>query len=168
MRWISSFLLLLSFSLSFGFPAKVIRISDGDTIVVENLKTHERVKVRIWGIDTPEKFFSSKLYREAKKCGVEPETIHYLGKLASKHAHEYLYPGEIVEIIPKGYGHYGRLLGKVIVDGEDYGLLMIEDGYSCVYWKFAPKSYIEAMKEAEQEKKGLWELKPNVMHCLCY
>ena len=161
-------LILLSVTLTFGFPAKIIRISDGDTIWVESLETHEKIKVRIWGIDTPEKFYSSKLYREARECGVEPETIHYLGLLASKHAHEYLYSGKVVEIIPKGYGYYGRLLGKVIVDGEDYGLLMIEDGYSCVYWRTAPKEYREAMKEAEQEKKGLWEIKPKVMRCLCY
>lgn len=166
MQRIGLCLLLVSFV--FGFPAKVIRISDGDTILVENLKTHKRIKVRIWGIDTPEKFYGSKLYREAKRCKVEPETIHYLGKLASQHAHEYLYPGEFVEVIPKGRGHYGRLLGKIIVDREDYGLLMIGDGYSCVYWKTAPKTYIEAMKEAEKEHKGLWELKSKVMHCLCY
>jgi endonuclease YncB( thermonuclease family) len=100
---------------------------------------------------------------------VEPETIHYLGKEASKHAHIYLYPGERVEVIPKGTGYYGRLLGQVILpDGSDYGLLMIEDGYSCVYWRTAPDSYIEAMKEAERDRNGLWEVKPNVMHCLCY
>ena len=160
--------IFLAVSISFGFPAKVIRISDGDTLIVENLETHERIKVRVWGIDTPEKFYSSKLYREAKKCGVDPETIHYLGKLASRHAHTYLYPSEIVEIIPKGYGHYGRLLGKVIVSGKDYGFLMIEDGYSCVFWRTAPKSYIEAMEKAETEHKGLWKIKPRVMHCVCY
>jgi micrococcal nuclease len=160
MRLLSFLLVLLGFvALGFSFPAKVIRISDGDTIWVENLQTYEKVKVRIWGIDTPEKFYGSKLYREAKHCGVEPETIHYLGVEASKHAHLYLYPGEKVEVIPKGVGGYGRLLGQVILpNGSDYGLLMIEDGYSCVYWRTAPDSYIEAMKEAERDRNGLWEV----------
>jgi len=161
-------LILLSVTLTFAFPAKVIRISDGDTIWVKNLETHEKVKVRIWGIDTPEKFYSSKLYREARECEVKPETIHYLGLLASKHAHKYFHPGKVVEVIPKGHGYYGRLIGKVIVNGKDFGLLMIKDGYSCVYWKSSPKEYIEAMKDAAQEEKGLWEIKPKVMHCLCY
>jgi micrococcal nuclease len=170
MRLLKFFLTLISFSaLSFSFPAKVVRISDGDTIWVENLQTHEKVKVRIWAIDTPEKFYGQKLYKEARRCGVEPETIHYLGVEASKHAHIYLYPGEKVEVIPKGVGGYGRLLGQVILpDGSDYGLLMIEDGYACVYWRTAPKEYVKAMKEAEVEKVGLWSVKPSVMHCLCY
>jgi len=163
-------LVLIGFiAVGFSFPAKIIRISDGDTILVENLETYERIKVRIWGIDTPEKFKSHKLYREAQRCGVDPETIIYLGKEASKHAHLYLYPGEKVEVIPKGKGYYGRLLGKVILpNGEDYGLLMIEDGYSCVYWKTAPEEYFHSMKKAEKEKVGLWRIKPKVMHCICY
>ena len=163
------FLFILLFAtLTFAFPAKIIRISDGDTIWVENLKTHEKIKVRIWGIDTPEKRKGKKLTKDIKKCKVNAEEMLYLGKLASKHAHQYLYPGEVIEVIPKGYGYYKRLLGKVIVNGEDYGLLMVKDGYSCVYWKMTPKTYIEAMKEAELEKRGLWEIKPKVMHCLCY
>ena len=37
----------------FAFPAKVIKISDGDTITVLNGK--EQTKVRLYGIDAPEK-----------------------------------------------------------------------------------------------------------------
>ena len=156
-------------SIGYTFPAKVIRISDGDTIWVENLKTHERIKIRILGIDTPEKFFTEKLFREARWCGVSPERMHYLGKLASKHAHFYLKDGERVKVIPKGYGYYGRLLGKVeLPNGKDYGLLMLKDGYACVYWKSASEKYIEAMKEAEKEHKGLWGSYPFLMRCLCY
>jgi micrococcal nuclease len=151
------------------FLGKVIRISDGDTIWVENTETREKVKIRIFGIDTPEKFWSHKLEKQAKECNVEPLSIIYLGKLASKHAHIYLHPKEIVKIIPEGIGYYGRLIAKVILpNGKDYGFLMIKDGYACVYWRTAPDSYIKAMKEAEREHKGLWEIKPQLMHCLCY
>jgi len=158
-------LLLVHFS--FAFKAKIIRISDGDTIVVEKI-SGEKVKIRIWGIDTPEKFYSSKLYREAKECNVSPELIHYLGKLASKYAHKYLYPGEIIEVIPKDKGRYGRLIGKIITNGKDFGLLMIKSGYSCVYWKTSSEEYIKAMKEAEKKQRGIWKIYPNVMKCLCY
>ena len=44
--------LLLPLSL-FAFSAKVIKISDGDTITV--LSGKEQTKVRLYGIDAPEK-----------------------------------------------------------------------------------------------------------------
>lgn len=47
-------ILLLCLPLSlFAFPAKVIKISDGDTITV--LSDKEQTKVRLYGIDAPEK-----------------------------------------------------------------------------------------------------------------
>lgn len=47
-------ILLLCLPLSlFAFPAKVIKISDGDTITV--LSGKEQTKVRLYGIDAPEK-----------------------------------------------------------------------------------------------------------------
>ena len=149
--------------------AKVIRISDGDTVVVEELPNHQREKIRVWGIDTPEKFASEKLYREAKKCHTTPERIRYLGKLASKHAHSYLSEGEIVEVEKLGKGHYGRVIGKIILpNGWDYGYRMVEDGYACVYWKSTSEEYIKAMEEAKENHRGLWEVDYELMKCLCY
>jgi micrococcal nuclease len=151
------------------FDAKVIRISDGDTIVVQNLSNYQKEKIRIFGIDTPEKFKSEKLYKQAKKCGVDIESIIYLGKLASKHAHIYLYDGEKVKVISFGKGRYGRVIGKVkLPNGDDYGLDMVRDGYACVYWKQTDKEYVKEMKKAEKEHKGLWKINPSLMHCLCY
>ena len=49
---ILTLILLLPLSL-FAFSAKVIKISDGDTITVLNSK--EQTKVRLYGIDAPEK-----------------------------------------------------------------------------------------------------------------
>ena len=49
---ILTLILLLPLSL-FAFSAKVIKISDGDTITV--LSGKEQTKVRLYGIDAPEK-----------------------------------------------------------------------------------------------------------------
>lgn len=163
-------LVLFSCSRQFSIEkAKVIRISDGDTIVVENLSTHQREKVRIWGIDTPEKFTSKKLYREVKRCHATPERMRYLGILASKHAHRYLYEGEVVKVENLGKGYYGRVIGKVYLpNGKDYGYLMVKDGYACVYWKSTSPKYKKAMEEAKKERKGLWSVDYRLMECLCY
>jgi micrococcal nuclease len=150
------------------FTGEVIRISDGDTLWVEK-ENGEKIKIRVYGIDTPEKYWSHKLEKQAKECKVDPESIIYLGKLASKHAHLYLYPKEEVKVISYGKGYYGRLIGKIILpNGKDYGYLMVKDGYACVYKWNTSKKYIKAMREAEKEHKGLWGINPSLMHCLCY
>jgi hypothetical protein len=63
---------------------------------------------------------------------------------------------------------YGKFLFDYTLRGNEYILVLVRDFNSCVYWRTAPDSYIEAMKEAEREHKGLWRVKPKVMHCLCY
>ena len=48
-------LLLFCFTnLAFAWPGKVVRVLDGDRIVVLNNKK-QQVKIRLYGIDTPEK-----------------------------------------------------------------------------------------------------------------
>jgi len=169
---IGIFLTLIGCSIFPSFSvekAKIIRVSDGDTIVVENLHSYQKEKVRIWGIDTPEKFESKKLYREVKKCHTTPERIKYLGILASKHAHLYLYEGEEVKLEKIGKGYYGRIIGKIYLpDGKDYGFLMVKDGYACVYWRNTSPQYKKAMEEAKEEKRGLWKVDYELMKCLCY
>lgn len=164
------FLMLLSFSChagSDGLSGKVIRVSDGDTVWVR-LDDGNRVKVRVWGIDTPEKFSSKKLTRQAEQCNVDPEEIVTLGKKASEKAREVL-DGKEVTLVGKGRGYYGRYLGKILINGvEDFGWTMVREGYACVYWRTAPDSYVKAQKEAEKEKKGLWSINYELMKCLCY
>jgi micrococcal nuclease len=53
MKTIALFITLLSFLLTENFEAKVIRVTDGDTIVVLD-KGNTQIKVRLDGIDCPE------------------------------------------------------------------------------------------------------------------
>ena len=54
-KFIFLFLLALLYATSaFAWQGKVIRIVDGDTIVVLN-NQNQQVKIRLYGIDTPEK-----------------------------------------------------------------------------------------------------------------
>ena len=163
--WIFIFLSVFTFpAYSKSIEGKVVVVSDGDTVWVL-LENGNRVKVRIWGIDTPEKFKSEKLKRDAKRCHVPKSVIRILGKLASKKAKEKL-NGRKVLVETHGIGRYGRVLGRIFVDEEDFGLFMIRKGYACAY-RTVPSSYFEAEREAKEKKIGLWGWAPKIMKCLC-
>jgi len=151
-----------------NFTGVVVKVSDGDTIWVKP-DTGKRIKIRIWGIDTPEKFRSRKLYNSARACGTTPGKVKHLGQRASGFARRTL-KGKRVRVEVMGRGRYGRLLAKIIIlpEEEDYGLKIIKEGFSCVYWKSTDRKYIEAMEKARKERKGLWNVDFDLMNCLCY
>jgi len=61
------FLTFFSFAQQ-AYRTTVLKISDGDTVWV--LMDGQKVKLRLLSIDTPEKFKSKKLARDARECGV--------------------------------------------------------------------------------------------------
>ena len=145
---------------------RVQKVSDGDTVWVQ-LENGNRVKIRVWGIDTPEKFRSKKLNREARRCAVPTRDVVELGRLATKRARELL-DHRVVLIETHGRGYYGRLLGRLILaDGKDFGLEMIRSGYACAYDRSAPIEYLRAEEEAKGERRGLWGKDYSLMECLC-
>ena len=62
-------------------PATIVRVVDGDT--VEIMLKGQKEKVRLIGVDTPEKFESDKLHRDAARTGQDEKTIRALGERAS-------------------------------------------------------------------------------------
>lgn len=136
----------------------VKRVVDGDTFELEN-----KERVRVLGIDTPEKYESEKLEKDAERTGRDKKTIQRLGKLASDHAKE-LIEGKKVNLIPEpNYDDkdvYGRLLRYVYLeDGTFFNKKMIEDGYAYAFRKY-PISKLDAFVQAENDarinKRGLW------------
>jgi endonuclease YncB( thermonuclease family) len=126
---------------------RVVGISDGDTITVLD-KTRKEHKVRLMGIDAPEK--SQAFGNEAK------QTLS-----------NYIYKKEIsVEF--KKYDKYKRIVGKVTLDGHDICLQMIHDGMAWHYTDYKKEQsktdrmlYLEAEANARELKIGLWiDLQP--------
>lgn len=117
------------------FTAKVVGVSDGDTIKV--LRNKEQITIRLEGIDAPElrQSFGSR----------------------SKQALSSLVFGSTATIRKTGEDRFGRMLGFVEVNGVDINSKMVEDGWA---WHF--KQYNDDKKLADLEtrareaKKGLW------------
>ena len=159
-----------------SYQATVLKITDGDTVWVA-INGH-RVKLRLLGIDTPEKYPGRKLERDAERCGVPPSYMKHLGQEATQHAKTLLHRGERVTVVTYGHGYYGRTLAVIILpDGSSFNEDMVADGYSCVYKYHGHKSrelsqeewdrLNQMLDEARTKHKGLWGENYKVMERLC-
>jgi len=169
-------LLLAASPLPAREKARVLKIIDGDTFIV--LLHGKREKVRLLGIDTPEKYWNPKLRKQAIKCGVREGRISRLGIRATRYAKELIHKGDEIYLDIRGRGHYGRILAFVYLkDGTCYNEKIVADGYACVYKYRGRKSrqlsweeffkLIKLLNEAKAHKRGLWKIDFDVMDCLC-
>jgi len=115
---------------------KVIRITDGDTIVLT--KNDKTIKIRLVEIDTPE---------NRQPFGDQAKIV-----LAEKIL------GKNVDIYGIKKDRYGRLLGKVYLNGRYINQEMIKEGYAWQYTDYS-KSYALAQDQefAKSHKLGLWK-----------
>ena len=123
---------------SVGSAATVTRVIDGDTIEVRYRSGGEDT-IRLLGVDTPETTYSRVSPTEYN--GIPDSTDgrdHLLnwGENAKNHAKSTL-NGKQVRIVTDEEsderGYYGRLLGYVIVDGENFNRQLLVNGYARVY-----------------------------------
>ena len=141
-------LLLILPSLSLAAQHKVIRIVDGDTIVVNYKGKYE--KVRLLCVNTPESVHPDK------KQNIP------MGKVASNYAKKRL-KGKYVDLEFGGpiRGRYGRLLAYVFVDGDNFNLELVREGLSPYYIKYGlsqkyDKEFREAEQYARKHKLNIW------------
>ena len=122
---------------SAAYDAKVIAITDGDTITVLT-DTKEQIKIRIYGIDAPER-------RQA------------FGAKAKQFLSSLIFEGNVT-IKPLGKDLYGRTIAKVYHADMDVGLTMIESGHAWWYQQYAKKDvdYKRAQERAKKQQLGLW------------
>ena len=129
--------LFLACGLLFGFSAKVVKVSDGDTITVLT-QNKESIKVRLYGIDAP-------------------ETKQDFGK-ASKQYLSSLIVGKIVEVKSGGKDRYGRVLGTIYLGSTDINAKTVEEGCAWAFVKYS-KIYAAQQSKAVKNKAGLWRQK---------
>ena len=120
------------------YKGEVVKISDGDTFTLL-VNGKEQVKVRIDGIDAPEK--GQAFGNRAKE---------YLSKLIW---------GESVIVQVSKTDRYGRSIGKVSTPKiTDVGLEMIKAGYAWQYRDYNnDQSYTAADNFARKHMRALWQ-----------
>ena len=150
MKLLLSFLLIFSVctaSASKILQGKVVSVADGDTITVLDAEKTQH-KIRLQGIDAPEK---------AQAFGAK-----------SKQALYEMVHGKTVQVSFEKSDKYGRILGKVLLDGQDICHQQIKAGLAWHYKKYQNQqpladrdAYSASETAAKNEKLGLWsDLRP--------
>lgn len=118
-----------------GQQAYVAGVVDGDTINVFLLpEKNKLIKIRILGINCPESNWNEKCVKDGKAGGMNCAQQIPLGKKAKSRAKELLAKKIIYLESEKGDGEFRRDIYKRrlayirLDDGNDYGLLMINEG----------------------------------------
>lgn len=123
---------------------QVVSVADGDTLTVVDA-AGRRVKVRLAGIDAPEK-------RQA------------FGQQSKQALADRVFGRQVVVDAGKT-DRYGRTIGKVWVDGTDANLAQIRSGLAWHYKKYEREQtmadrfeYAHAESDARQHRRGIWHL----------
>jgi len=122
---------------------KVVAIADGDTVTVLDV-TNTQHRIRLSGIDAPER--GQDRWRVSKQ---------YLSNRVFS---------QQVAVEYNKTDRYGRVVGRVLRDGEDINLELLQVGGAWFYWKYAKElpaglreSYPAAEAAARVQRRGLWQ-----------
>jgi micrococcal nuclease len=135
MKYISLLFLFISFNL-YSQSGTVVRIKDGDTIVVLD-ELNNQITIRLAEVDCPES--NQPFGKKAKQFTTEQVALKNVTY-------------KIVSI-----DRYGRTIGKVFYDGKYLSEEIIKNGFGWHYKKYSTSLKLSGMEQNAQNKKmGLW------------
>ena len=122
---------------------RVVAIADGDTItILDSANTQHRI--RLEGIDAPE---SHQAFGEQSRLSLSGMIF-----------------GKDVSVSYQKIDQYGRLVGKIILDGKDINLEQVKAGMAWHYKFYEDEQtpedrelYDRAEAEARAARRGLWQ-----------
>lgn len=120
----------------------VVGVTDGDTVTVLD-SSRKQHKVRLAGIDAPE---AHQAFGQRSR--------QYLASLVFR---------QQLTVEWSKHDRFGRILGKVLLDGNDVNLKLVEAGLAWFYRQYAHEQspsdamrYADAENEAREKHIGLW------------
>ncbi len=117
------------------FTGRVVGVADGDTLTV--LDGTRQVRVRLWGIDAPER---GQPWSRSSREALAARAMHRNAVVATR-----------------GADGYGRTLARVSVDGVDVGAAQVRAGKAWVYRRYTHDAALVAIEDdARAARRGLW------------
>jgi endonuclease YncB( thermonuclease family) len=118
------------------FTGRVVGVSDGDTISV--LHQGRAVQIRLEGIDCPE---DGQAFGERAKQFTSDRVF-----------------GREVDVDVRDVDRYGRLVARVVIDGQDLSVALLRAGLAWHYTEHSTdRTLATAELEARVARRGLWE-----------
>jgi endonuclease YncB( thermonuclease family) len=119
------------------YDAQIIRVSDGDTIVIAApflpAPLKPELAVRIFGVDTPEKGFRGQCESEKQR-----------GEAASVFTKQLVTASTQRQVVLYGWDKFGgRVLGDIILNGQSLRTQLIQNGFAREYYGDAKQSWCQ-------------------------
>ncbi len=122
---------------------RVVAIADGDTVtILDSSDTQHRI--RLAGIDAPE---THQVFGEQSRLSLSEMIL-----------------GKDVSVNYQKIDQYGRLVGKILLDGKDINLEQVKAGMAWHYKEYQREQtpedrelYARAEDEARAARRGLWQ-----------
>jgi len=119
------------------YDVKILRVSDGDTIVIAAPYLPPPLKpelaVRIYGVDTPEKGHRAQCAQELQKA-----------QMASNYTKQFVTQSGKIQVTLYSWDKFGgRVLGDIIVNGQSVRNGLIANGLAREYYGEAKQSWCQ-------------------------
>ena len=117
------------------YDAQIIRVSDGDTIVIAApflpAPLKPELAVRIFGVDTPEKGWRGQCESEKQR-----------GEAASLFTKQVVSQSNQRQVVLYSWDKFGgRVLGDILLNGQSLRTLLIQNGFAREYYGDAKQSW---------------------------
>ncbi len=147
---------------------KIIKVVDGDGLIVENIFNNREFEIRFLGIDAPGLKPCRKLIQDERETHLAAQFLMELGRKSLKYLLEIAPPNTNVSILVETENEidlYGRTLAYVFLeDGSCLNEIMIQEGFAKPYSRYfcneLPK-YQMLNLNAKNEQKGLFAFSKN-------
>lgn len=120
---------------------RVVRVIDGDSIILRVGSNFSAMRVRLQGIDAPE---YDQIFGSISSEALSDKILH---QMVSYESH--------------GGDAYGRTLATIFLDGESINFWMVDNGYAWWYRQYSNDQLLKlAESRARESGRGLWSIKP--------
>jgi micrococcal nuclease len=143
---------------------EVVKIVDGDGLIVRNIFDKKEEEVRLYGIDAPETKRGDKLKQDERELHIPGSFLLTLGYKSFDFLRNRIKPGRKVTLIQESSNltdKYGRTLAYVLLsNGKSINELMLENGFAKPYDKVYCEKlpiYQAISLRAKSRKKGLFK-----------
>ena len=143
---------------------EVVKIVDGDGLIVRNIFTKKEEEIRLYGIDAPEIKRGEKLKQDEKELHLPATFLLTLGYKSFDFLRTKIKPGRKVTLVQESLNltdKYGRTLAYVILsNGKSINEILLENGfakpYDKIYCDKLPIYQAMCLRE-KSRKKGLFK-----------